>query len=302
MDNERNDGILDSLVLRFDGRNEDGTDVHELRASHVSEVLEGLVGLSEDFEKAGVFHSEGPEESEVLVRPAKEGSFLIEVVRTVTENWETVATYATAGGIPTLGQIVWWATKSARAEVKDFSHLDNGNVKITWQDDTAEEIPTAAWDELNKRKRRRKKQLRQIMAPLEDPRVTELDLTSPLEADREDNGSDEYTLTKADYVSVKPSDEVDETFEVFEAEAQMSAIDFDDPTKWKVRAGGKTRTATVEDEAFLSEVAQGLPISKDDIFQLRVREDRITKNERTRTSWTILSVERQRRATDDNET
>lgn len=296
--------IVDSLTLRFVGENEDGFALHELRAAHVAEVLQGLVGLTSDFDKAGAFHDEGPSDSEVLVRPAENGSFLIEVVRVVTENWDNVKDTVAAAGVPSLATIVWWATKSQRADVKDFTYLDNGNVKITWQDDTAQEVPPAVWKELQKNKRRRKKQLRQIMAPLADSRVTELDVAAPVEAHQpaaQDKAPQKFVLERADYDAVRPEDEIKESSETFEVEAQMSAIDFDDPTRWRVKTRARTRNVTVEDEKFLGQVARGLAIRPQDIFWLQVREDATVKNGRLRTKWTVVSVERHRRAAGDDE-
>jgi hypothetical protein len=303
-------GAVDYLTLRFIGEEQDGQQLHELRAAHVAEVLQGVVGLTRDFDKAGVFHEEGPAGAEVLVRPAKEGSFLIEVVRVATENWDTVkatadtvAAAAAATGVPTLSTIIWWATKSVRADVKDFTYLENGHVKVTWQDDTAEEVPAAAWKELQTRKRRRKKQLRQIMAPLADPRVTELNVAAPTEPEtdtdqsaEQDSSPQKFVLKRVDYDAVRPEDEIKETSDVFEVQARMSAIDFDDPTKWRVKPDGRARTVTVKDEKFLRQVAQGLAITPQDTFSLHVREDATVKNGRTRTKWIVEKVERLRRA------
>jgi hypothetical protein len=160
------------------------------------------------------------------------------------------------------------------------------------------------WDELQKRNPRRKKQLRQIMAPLSDPRVPAVDVASPTDA--QDDTADEETpqvfvLSKPDYDAVRPEDEIEESQKIFEVEAQMSAIDFDDPSKWKVKTKTTTRSATVEDTAFLSRVALGLAIRKADIFRLRIREDAVTKNGRTRTHWTVLRVESHRRSAGDND-
>jgi hypothetical protein len=189
--------------------------------------------------------------------------------------------------------------------VQDFEHLDNGNVKITWQDDTAQEVPEKAWRELNKRDRRRKKQLRQIMAPLSDPNVAALEVANTAkESDNDlvpDEAPETFVLTRPDFVAVAPADDVEETEETFETEAQMSAIDFDDYSKWRVKTVDRKRTATVEDEAFLNRVARGLAIRKSDIFRLRIRENTTKKNGRTRTSWTVLRVEDHRRAADDND-
>lgn len=303
MTDELQDNVVDILTLRFQGQDENGVQIHELRASHVAEVLQGLVGLTSDFDKAGVFDAEGPIGSEVLVRPAQEGSFLIEVVRVAAENWDTAVEVGAAAGIPSLSTVIWWATKSARAEVKDFEHLDNGNVKVKWQDNTADEIPEAAWAELNKRTRRRKKHLRQIMAPLSDPQVSSLEVTnhSTGQDAEPDEHSEDFSLERSDYDAVKPDEDIEESQSIFEVEASMSAVDFDDPTKWRVKTKDRRRNATMEDESFLDRVARGLAIRKSDIFRLRIREDSTTKNGRTRTAWVVLQVKEHRRAFGEND-
>lgn len=288
----------DTVVLRFDGEETSGSALHELRAADVARVLRGLADIVGDFDKAGAFHSEGPVDSEVLVRPAQEGSFIIEAIRVAGENWEAVAAVA---GVPTVASIIQMSTKSMRAEVEDFNYLENGNVKIAWQDKTSQEVSKEVWDELNKRKPRRKKQLREIMAPLSDERVTGLEVKGEPSVDEAAPPPASFVLTRADYDSMTPTDEVEESAETFEVEAQMQAIDFTDPTKWKVRADGRTRKASVEDGRFLRQVEQGLAISSSDVFRLRVREDRIEKNGRTRTTWTVLSVESHRRTAGDND-
>lgn len=297
-----NGNIMDTLTLRFNGQDDDGTELHELRAAHVAEVLQGLVGLSSDFSKAGAF-GDGPAGSDVLVRPAQQGSFVIEVVRFVQDN-KAVISGGGAIGVPTLGQIVWWATKSTRADVSDFQYLENGNVKVSWQDNTVQEVPLAAWRELQKRNPRRKKQLRQIMAPLSDERVSSLEVERPSAPPEAEEGEDSvaFTLTRPDYNAVRPDDEISESQTIFETEAQMSAIDFDDPSRWRVKTTNGTRTATVEDAAFLTRVASGLAIRKTDIFRLRVREDMVEKNGRRRRKWTVLGVESHRRSANDDDT
>jgi hypothetical protein len=310
MASEPEDGVADILTLRFDGEDEDGTKLHELRASHVAEVLQGLVGITSDFAKAGAF-GDGPGGSEVLVRPAQQGSFLIEVVRFVLDNKDSIVPALEYAGVPTVSQIIYWSTKSARATVKGVEYLDSGNVLLTWSNDTVDEVTKEVWEELNKRKRRRKKQLRQIMAPLSDARVTQVQVQSAppiaaIEADDEaktDEGedADDFTLTRPDYDAVRPEDEVEETQNVFETEAQMSAVDFDRPDNWRVKTPDVRRNATVEDADFLARVAGGLAIRKTDIFNLRVREDATEKNARTTRRWTVLEVLSHRRAAHDDD-
>ena len=301
METDLANSVVESLTLRFEGKAEDGGALHELRASHVAEVLQGLVGLSSDFAKAGVF-GDGPVGSELLVRPPKEGSFLIEVLRVVQENPDMVAAAVTASGIPTLSQVIWWATKSVRADVADFTPLENGNVKVSWQDGTAQEVPRPAWDELQKRDKRRKKQLRQIMAPLSDAQVSSVEIEgSPTDEPETSEAPEVFTLTRPDYDAVRPDDDISESQNIFESEAQMSAIDFDNPTKWRVRTKDSTRAATVEDTTFLNRVANGLAIRKSDIFKLKVREDIIEKNGKARRTWTVLKVESYRKAGNDDD-
>lgn len=295
--NEQDEKIVESLTLRFDGENEDGSRLHELRAAHVAEVLQGLVGLTDDFDKAGAFDIDGRADSEILVRPAKEGSFLIEVVRIAQEYGDAIA----AGAVPTIGMIIAWATKSARAEVKEFERdKELDLVKITWQDNTVDEVPTAVWTELNKRQPRRKKQLRELMAPLSDKRVHSLDIALAPTAENSEE-PEVLTLTLADYDAVKPVDDIEENTDDIDVEAQMSAIDFDDSKKWKIKTKDETRGAIMDDAEFLKKVASGLAIRKDDIFDLSIRVDETTKNGKTRTTWTVLEVKSHRRAAGDND-
>ncbi|GEP32736.1 hypothetical protein NSZ01_05040 [Nocardioides szechwanensis] len=292
--------VVDSLTLRFVGEEEDGTELHELRAAHVAEVLQGVVELASDFSKAGAF-GDGPS-AEVLVRPAQEGSFLMEVVR-LTEDYPVLSAAALSLP-PSLSTILFWATKSIRAAPSDFEYLENGNVKVTWQDNTVSEVPRDAWSELNKRKRRRKKQLRQIMAPLSDKRVSSIEVGAqdpPAPDEKVPQVEADFVLGKPDYDAARPEDEVEETSSVFETEAQMSAIDFDNADKWRVRTKEANRSATVKDDDFLGRISNSLAIRKSDIFRLKIREDVTVKNGRSRTEWTVVEVLSHRRAAHDDD-
>ena len=141
------------------------------------------------------------------------------------------------------------------------------------------------------------------MAPLSDKRVDELEVTDqdPPAGDNPPTPTT-FTLTRPDYDAVKPDDEVDTKQNIFDVEAQMSAIDFDNREKWRVKVkGGRPRSATVQDEEFLGRVASGLALRQSDIFRLRVREDITEQNGRTTTKWTVLKVESFRRAAHDDD-
>lgn len=285
----------DVLKLRFVGAGEDGEGLHELPATQVAEVLMGLVDMAGDFGKAGALGT-GPS-PEVLIRPPSEGSFVIEVVTLLAENKDTAALV----GVPSLSSVLWWATKSVRADVRDFDHLENGNVKVEWQDDTVDEIPLPAWNELRKRKRKRKRQLRQIMAPLGGGEATALQVSDVDGTVEPSTGGvpQEFTLERLDYHLARPEDEIEETHNVFKTEARMAAIDFDSAQRWRVSTPTVKRTVTVEDSDFLLRVDRGLAIQKNDVFDLTVREDRKIKNGRSSRAWTVLRVQGPRPRTGD---
>lgn len=288
------------LTLRFNGSNPDGKSLHELRAEHVSDVLEGISDLVQDFDRAGAFHNSGPNDRDIFVRPAKEGSFVIELVQVIVDSPLAQAAaddpsgVATALGLPTLGQILWTATRFFKDQVKDFDKLDDGSVKIHWTDGTASEVSSEVWAELNKRTRRRKKQIRKIMRPLEDGRVTSLEARNGSDLNEEPLAS----FTKADYKAVEENDDEKEEFDIFETQGQLSAIDFDDADRWKIRTAFDTRVATVEDEDFLAEVENGLNLNGTDSYDIKIREDRVTKNGRTTKKWTILKIQKKEKSHD----
>jgi hypothetical protein len=291
----------DALRLRFVGE-KDGEPVHELRAAHVAEVLQGVVGLAADFAKAGAL-ADGPG-TELFVRPPQEGSFVLDVIRDFGDfDFGSFATGLGVTGAPSLCTVLWWATRSVRAEVQDFTYLENGNVKLNWQDNTVSEVPEAVWRELQVRKHRRKKQLRQIMAPLSEHGVTALEISDTEAADEssQDDAPATFTLERPDYQAML-GDEVDEEVEiVFDAEAQMGAVDFDSGEKWRIKTAESERSATVVDKEFLREVDNGLALHKNDIFWLRIREVGTVKNGRLSRKWTVLKVLEHRRGSGDDD-
>lgn len=273
----------DVLQLRFRDEDENLT---ELNAAHVAEVLQGLVGLASDFAKAGAFGEAVPQT--IRVRPPSSGSFIIEVVNWIEANSAGIAAGSAFMGVPSLAKILEWSTKSMRAEPSSADHLDNGNVMVRWTDGTVHEIPKAAWYELNKRKRRRKKQLREILAPLSEKAVTSVEVRD--DAPSTPSVTPVVVLDRTDYDKVRPEDEVEEKGRIFETEAQMETINFSTTNNWRVKTKEATRNAALEDEEFLGRVDRGLALHKTDIFRLRIREETVIKNGKSRTKWAVLKV------------
>lgn len=132
------------------------------------------------------------------------------------------------------------------------------------------------------------------MAPLSDVKITSIEVVDmpaeqfmPIAEKIEEVG---FVLNRDDYDLVQPEDDIEEFQDIFEVEAQMSAIDFDDPTKWRVKTRDRSRSVRVEDPLFLNQVANGLAIRNSDIFRLKIREDVTIKNGRSSTIWTVLEV------------
>ncbi len=285
--------VRDILTLRFEGENEDGTDLHELRASHVAQTLLGLTEMAEDFEEAGAFHEDGPIETEILVKPAKEGSFFIEVMRFVTENPEAAQHLAyTAIGAPTLFQVVQWSVKATSDQVTDVDEMSDGNMKVTWRNGSVDVIPPSAWKELTRKHRRRRRQLRKIMAPLADQRVDDVEIVRPKEPSKQDE-EENFVLTKADFAAANPVDEEETTSKVITVEGTIASLDFDDSTKWSIRVGDTRKKAEIVDSVFLEDVRKGMKVSNDEIYRMMIQEDRVIKNGRSNPpKWTVLHLKR----------
>lgn len=289
-----------SLQLRF---LDDESRLRSINAAQMAEVLQGLVSLTSDLARGGAF-GEGPA-PELRVEPPKEGSFILEVFL----NWfsaldgsSQVTFVLGSGGI--LGQALNVGTKSARAEVSGVERLENDKVLLTFNDNTVAEVPEAVWVTLNRAKRKTKANLRKIMAPLGDD-ADALEISAP-ETDVEGGAAQaalEVRVDKDDYFAVAHEDEdVVEHVEFFEVEGQLTSIDFDSAEKWRVSTTRGRRSATVEDSAFLDRINKGLALHKDDIFWLKIREEREEKNGRMGPrKWFIEHVEWRRRGGSDDD-
>lgn len=297
-DSNNRELIEDGVVqLRF--ADENGA-VQDLIAAEVIEVLQGLVEFTSDMAKRGLF-GDG-HEPEVRVRPAKEGSFILEaVIAWVAENPEAaVGTFITASAAVT--QAINVGFKKIRGqEPSNFEHLDNGNVKVQWPGNKVNEVPRPVWDRLNAMKRPTRSALRKLLTPLGDEAQTlEVrdgalgDSTATVLATEPD-----AVATRADYREVAAEhDDVEESTRTFETEARLQSIDFRPGEKWRVETIAGNRLATMEDDEFMLDLDRGAAIHKDDIFVLEIRENRTTKNERTTTEWAVSRVIRRRRGGD----
>lgn len=281
--------VVDVLTLRFVGENTDGSTLHELQADHVSDVLEGLFELLDDMEKDGVFHAEGVKDSSLLVRPPKEGSFLLEVVRVVQENPDAVAMGAGALGIPSLGTMVWAVKQKILVGVKDYEKQVDGHVKVVWTDDTVSEVTEPVWNALRKRPVAKRRHLRKIMAPLADTRVQKAEVSNP-ESTAQERPSP-FELDKIDYQKTQPDDSAEKVFEQLKVDGKIAALDFDNPNRWRIRANGESRIATVEDEYFLQRVGDGLQIGRDDVFRLTIEQVIVREDNQTKKKWTVTHVD-----------
>lgn len=290
-------------VVQFRYLDREG-DLSELGARDVADVLEGLVELNGEFGRAGMYGSAPA--PEVRIRPLREGSFIIEAVLQWTQqNHEAIGAISEMGGTGALLVTgIRALTKSARAQPKDVEEFGDGQVKVTWQDDTVSTIPVKAWDKLQSSRKKTKKALSKIMAPLGDE-ADELQVRSGStdETTQEIEQSPvDLELRRDDYrVAIHEEDDTQEDTREFSTEGVLTTIDFSPDGKWRIATTEGTRQAAIEDESFLRRIDQGLALHKTDIFTFKIREDVTVKNGRTSTAWTIVEVQGHRRGVHDDD-
>lgn len=276
--------------------------VHDLNAAEMAEVLQGLVELTSDLARDGAF-GEGPP-PEVRVRPPQQGSVILEAVLQLASSYPaealTVAT-TTGGGLVTAINV---GIKKLRGEEpSDVEEFSDGTLKVKWPGGRVDLVTRKAWDRFEKMPRRTRSSLRKLMAPMGD----DVDTLEVRDAAVEEQ-TDEILRTDADVVATRrdyreaaaEADDIEETPEEFEAEAQLQSIDFRRGEKWRIRTLRGTKQATMADEEFLRQLDKGMALHKDDIFDVTIREVRTVKNGRTSRDWSLIRVVRKRRGSDDD--
>ncbi|WP_440694752.1 hypothetical protein [Clavibacter nebraskensis] len=294
--------LADGVVqLRFA---DDANTVHAINAAEVAEVLQGLVEFTDDMAKRGLFGDGMP--PEVRVRPVKEGSFVVEAILA----WAGANPEAAIGSSMTVGggliKAVDIGLKRLRGnEPTDFEHLENGNVKIKWRDGSVDEVPLTVWDQIKAMKRRTKRALRKLMAPLSDQADTLELRDASIEASTEDVLALEPASVahRSDYrEAAAEAEETREDVENFVAEGSLESIDFRPGQKWRVSTSRGTRLATIEDEEFLRDLDRGTALHKNDVFEVTIREVRTTTTDRNvKTEWFLTNARRTRRGSDDGD-
>ncbi|MGU3358163.1 hypothetical protein ACLBWJ_12990 [Microbacterium sp. M4A5_1d] len=297
------------VQLRFADSDDNVTDIS---AQDLSQVLEGLLEFSRELAKSGEF-GDGPA-PEIRIRVPKQGSFVLEALVWLQQNPITGAGLGGAAIAGTamakeLGTAAGKAVANAigvgirqlRSEKPQRAEmLQNGEILLTWPDETTTQITTATWNKLNEMKRPTRTALRKLMSPLgKDADRLEVRAASVAESTPEILSEPaEATARPGDYLSA--STEPVEAFErerVFETEAVLRSIDFDSADKWRVETTKDgTRQARIDDREFLLSLDRGEAIHKGDIFWLRILEV-VSKEpgKNTSTDWTVLEVRRTKR-------
>lgn len=291
--------LSDGLVqLRF---SDDEGKIHDLNAAEMAETLQGLVEFTSQMAKAGLF-GDGPP-PELRVRPPQEGSVILEaVLQWAGQNpEEAVGTALAAGGALVQGLNMGFKRLRGQ-EPKDFDYLDNGDVKVVWADDRVDQVPAKVWDQLRVEKKQTRKALRKLLAPLSDD-ADSMEVREGTSADTTDEilrAEPEVVASRDDYrTAVVDVDDISENIHTFDAEAQLTSIDFRRGEKWRIKTLDGSRQAMMEDEEFLRQVDKGMALHKNDIFDVTIREVSTTKNGRTSRDWSLIKVIRKRRGEDD---
>lgn len=302
---EIGDGVVQ---LRFVDEADNVTDIS---ATDLAEVLEGLVQFTSELAKSGEF-GDGPA-PRIRIRAPKEGSFVLEAIVWVQEN--PIATTglaaftgaAAAAAGKSVVDAIGAGIRSLRGQRPvDFDYLENGDVKVKWPDNSVSQVRRETWEKLQQMKRPTRSALSKLLTPLN----TDADTLEVRDASV-DATTDEILSTPAEAVAIRTDyltaiQEAEETYEnerIFETEAVLRTIDFDNTAKWRVKTTHEgTRTATIEDVQFLRGLDRGDAIHKNDIFWLKVKENTIKEpGKNARTEWAVIEVRRTRRGDTDGD-
>jgi len=282
------------VQLRFSDSDDN---VRDISAHDLAQVLEGLLEFSRELSKSGEF-GDGPS-PQIRVRAPKEGSFVLEALVWVQENPITsaglglvgVAASAAAkemGGAAgkAMSTAIGVGIRKLRDEKPVSSELlESGDVALTWPDQTQSVIRPETWSKLQGMKRPTRKALQKLLAPLgNDADRLEVRDASVNESTEEILSTPPDAVAgPGDYLTASIEPEEEYTRErVFETEATLGTIDFDNSQNWRVITTKEgTRKARIDDRDFLLRLDRGEAIHKNDIFWLKILEVASRNAERT---------------------
>ncbi|PNW10628.1 hypothetical protein C1632_02390 [Microbacterium testaceum] len=298
----------------------EGETENQIGAYELAQTLEGLVELTKELSKSGEFGN-GPA-PDLRVRPVQQGSFVLEAVVWLQDNPITGAGLGLAGVAATAaakqvgtaaGKAIVDAVAVGVRQLRgqkpvNFEPLENGDVKVTWEDKSVSQVRGATWDKLQKMKRPTRKALQKLLAPLNDD-ATRLELRDAPEGTSTNeilSQPPEAIARREDYLetTVEPDDSFEDE-DWFESEARIRSLDFDNNRKWRVETTGHgTRQAIIEDVNFLANLDRpGEAIHQNDIFWIKVREVRSKERGRNATTeWIVTEVKRTKRGASDGDT
>lgn len=283
---------LESGLFQLRYLNEDNS-LSEISAAELSDALSGVVELTSQMHKAGLFGNAVP--PEVKARPAERGSFVLTTVIEFISSDPLIvgALYSTAGSALLL--VVNAGIKLLRGvKVRGQVTTDHGTVIVTWEDGSFEELPMSAWRKLERMPNQTKKAFRKLMAPLSDEATTVELRDGTVDRDSQELSQQpaRATATRSDYRAAAYEEEAEEPeVDHFEAEAQFVNVDFEDGERWRIKTRRGERKVVIEDQDFLRRVSRNEPISKDNIYRVEIREESTVSNGRRSTVWALESVE-----------
>lgn len=302
--NKESSHAYDSSVEVFQMRFKDSSDgVTEISAWELADAIEGVAGFAEEMAKKGVF-GEGIQ-PEVLVRPMQEGSFVIDFLVPVANYFQENQEGIIAGAVGGAGTLFYDQIRTGINQIRgitptDFEHLNNGMVKIHWQDGVATETTEEAWTELQTMRKKTRKNLEKIISPLRSSADTVEFRGGAPEEDTEQimDSTPIASIDSSEYREVVTAPHpVDEYEQEISAEATFESVDFKPGGKWRIASTAGKRQVTIEDENFLRLLDSGLKIGKDDIYEVTIKETQTVSAGRTNVTWALTNIRRTREGT-----
>lgn len=288
----RYESEVEIFQMRF--KDSDGGDTY-LSAWELAASIEGVAGFAEQLAKKGVF-GEGIK-PEVQVRPMKEGSFVVDfVIPALAEHaLDAIPVAVGAAGMLFYDQIKAGINNIKGIPVADFDLVSDDFIKVTWKDGEATQVHKDVWDEFQNMKKRTRRNLEKIIAPLSSSADTvEFRGGSPSEDAKEIMESKPIAaVTSKEYQEVVSApQEVQEYDREFIAEAKFESVDFRPGGKCRIASTAGRRMVTIEDDNFQSLLDSGLKIGKDDLYEVTIKETVTVKSGRSTTSWVLTNIRR----------
>ena len=261
----------------------------------VKDLAPALLSIGELFEAVNLVLYRGAEKIDVQVSTTKNGSFEVGL-ELINHSWDALALLADnkhaqgatvllalLGSVYGAGKgVLWLIQKSRGKKPKEVKHLDNGNVKLTFEHTTIT-IPLQTlylYQDVSVRESATKV----IYDPLLKDGITQISLKDE---------KDEFIVAQKERDFFQKPLSPDETLLEDSRTSAFSIVSlaFKEENKWRLFDGNSIINVFIEDKSFLSKVDKNLiSFSKNDVLVCEVKYTQIKTSEGLKTNYVVTKV------------